>query len=144
MSPSNGWLLDTNILSELRRARPEPKVVRFVEQCPPGSVFISTVTLAEFRFGIETVKEPEYRLRLNEWFEANVRLRFEHATLPISENILYRWRLLVEQGRRVGHTFSQPDLFLAATALENNLILVTRNVKDFVELNLEVLNPWIQ
>lgn len=142
MSASSGWLLDTNVLSELRRPRPEQKVVRFVQRCPPSTLFISTVTLAEIRFGVDLVAKPEYRDELHHWLETNVRQKFVNGTLPISEDILYRWRHLVEQGRGVGHTFSQPDLFLAATAVEHNLTLVTRNVRDFVNLKLDVLDPW--
>jgi predicted nucleic acid-binding protein len=142
MSTSNGWLLDTNILSELRKTRPEEKVVHFVRTCPQDSFFISTVTVAEIRFGIDLVSEPGAGVELNRWLEENIRRRFAKGTLPITEDILYRWRVLVEQGRKAGHTFSQPDLFLAATALEHNLVLVTRNVKDFTHIDLEVLNPW--
>jgi predicted nucleic acid-binding protein len=142
MSVSNGWLLDTNVLSELRRPRPDPNVVRFVETSPSETLFISTVTLAEIRFGIALIAEPEYRDGLSQWLENSVRLRFFQGTLPITEDILYRWRQLVEQGRKAGHTFSQPDLFLAATALQHNLTLVTRNTRDFAPIELPMLNPW--
>jgi len=136
------WLLDTNILSELRRSRPEPRVTGFVSACPLDQLYVSNVTLAEIRFGIEAVTEPARRNELNQWLRETVRPMFADRVLEISEDIMLRWRVLVDQGRKTGHTFSQPDLIIAATALEHSLILATRNVKDFAGLGLTILNPW--
>ncbi len=71
-----------------------------------------------------------------------MRPMFVQRVVAISEDVMLRWRLLVEQGRKSGHTFSQPDLIIAATALEHDMVLVTRNVKDFAGLSLTILNPW--
>jgi toxin FitB len=109
------WLLDTNILSELRRPKPEQRVVAFVAGCPLDQLYISAVTLAEIRFGIELVGEPSRRAALNNWLTNNVRPMFGERVLQITEDIMLRWRLLVEEGRKTGHTFSQPDLIIAAT-----------------------------
>ncbi len=57
---------------------------------------------------------------------------------------MVRWRMLVEDGRRIGHTFSQPDLIIAATALQFGLTLVTRNTEDFVKTRVALINPWIE
>lgn len=102
------WLLDTNILSELRRPNPHPRVVAFVANCPLNQLYVSVVTLAEIRFGIELVAEPSRRTTLNEWLVQRVRPMFDGRVLEITEDILLKWRLLVEEGRKVGHTFSQP------------------------------------
>lgn len=67
---------------------------------------------------------------------------FVERVLEITEDVMFRWRNMVEEGRKIGRTFSQPDLILAATALEHDLILVTRNVEDFVGIGLNILNPW--
>ena len=136
------WLLDTNILSELRRPRPEIRVLDFVAACPLDQLYVSTVTLAEIRYGIEGVTEPERRAELNQWLRERVRPMFEHRVLEISEDVMLRWRVLVDQGRKTGRTFSQPDLIIAATALEYDMTLVTRNVKDFTGLSLKIVNPW--
>jgi predicted nucleic acid-binding protein len=140
---TDSWLLDTNVLSELRRPRPEPRVIRFISRQLLDSLFISDVTIAEIRFGIELVDEPERRSRLNDWLTNRVRPMFEARVLPITEDILVKWRLLVEEGRRVGHTFSQPDLFIAATALVHGLTVVSRDVSEYELAGVPVVSPWI-
>ena len=137
-----GWLLDTNVLSELRRPRPEPKVVAFVAEQPLDSLFISSVTLAEIRFGIELVTEAGRRAELSNWLTHRVRPMFEQRVLPITEDIMFKWRLLVEDGRKSGHTFSQPDLIIAATALEHGLSVVSRDTTDYERARVPVLDPW--
>ena len=137
-----GWLLDTNILSELRRPRPDARVVAFVSGQPLDLLHVSTVTFAEIRFGIELVKEVSRRMELNEWLEHKLRPMFEDRVLEISEDIMLKWRLLVEEGRKRGHTFSQPDLIIAATALQHGLTVVSRDVSDYELANVPVVNPW--
>jgi toxin FitB len=138
----SGWLLDTNVLSELRRPRPEPKVVAFVKAQPLESLYVSSVTLAEIRFGIELVADAGRRAALSEWLTHKVRPMFAQRILSVSEDIMFKWRLLVEEGRKVGHTFSQPDLIIAATALEHGLTVVSRDTKDYDKAKAPVLNPW--
>src|SRR5215471_12756616 len=110
------WLLDTNVLSELRKPRPEARVVAFISALPLAQVYLSSVTLAEIRFGIERVADPARRNALNHWLTNEVRPMFDQRILQVTEDILLKWRQLVEEGRRTGHTFSQPDLLIAATA----------------------------
>ncbi len=140
--PSDGLLLDTNVLSELRRPKPEPKVVAFIEAQPLSQLHISVVTLAELRFGIELVSEPQRRAELNDWLAHKVRPMFHERILPVIEDIMLKWRLLVEEGRKSGHTFSQPDLIIAATAVEHGLTVVTRDCSDFDKARVPVINPW--
>ena len=137
-----GWLLDTNILSELRRPRPEPKVVAFVARQPLEQLYVSAVTFAEIRFGIELLEGAARRAELQGWLAHEIRPMFEQHTLPISEDVMFKWRLLVETGRKAGHTFSQPDLIIAATALHHGLTVVTRNQSDYDRAGVAVLNPW--
>jgi predicted nucleic acid-binding protein len=136
------WLLDTNVLSELRRPRPERKVVGFITGCVLEQLHISVVTLAEIRFGIELVNEANRRAELNDWLTQKVRPMFEGRVLQITEEILLKWRLLVEEGRKTGHTFSQPDLMIAATAIHHGLTVVTRDRSEFDKARVPVLNPW--
>ena len=137
-----GWLLDTNVISELRRPRPEPKVVAFVADKPLDLLFISSVTLAEIRFGIELVADAGKRAELNDWLAHKVRPMFEQRILSVSEDVLFKWRLLIEEGRKARHTYSQPDLFIAATALQNGLTIVSRDVDEFQQARAPVVNPW--
>jgi toxin FitB len=137
-----GWLLDTNVLSELRRPRPEAKVVAFVAAQPLDGLFISSVTLAEIRFGIELVADAGRRAELNDWLTHKVRPMFDQRVLPVTEDVMFKWRLLVEDGRKAGHTFSQPDLIIAATALEHGLTIVSRDTTDYQRARAPVLNPW--
>ena len=137
-----GWLLDTNIVSELRRPRPERKVLAFVAAQPLELLYVSTVTFAEIRFGIELVSDAGRRAELNDWLAQKVRPMFEQRVLAISEDVMFKWRLLVEDGRKAGHTFSQPDLIIAATALHHGLTVVSRDIGDFQKARAPVLNPW--
>jgi predicted nucleic acid-binding protein len=138
----NGWLLDTNVISELRKPRPEKKVRAFLASHPLETLYVSDVTLAEIRFGIELASDPIKRAELSEWLAHQVRPMFEGRTLPIGEDILVKWRLLVEEGRRRRHTYSQPDLFIAAIALHHGLTIVSRDVAEFERSGAIVHNPW--
>ncbi len=137
-----GWLLDTNILSELRKSRPEPKVVAFVASQPLRTLFVSDVTFAEIRFGIELVLEPGRRAELQDWLTHKVRPMFQGRVLPVSEDVMFKWRVLVEDGRKLGHTFSQPDLIIAASALHHGMTIITRDTADFIRTKAPLFNPW--
>lgn len=139
----SGWLLDTNVISELRRPRPSARVRSFIASQRLDDLFVSTVTFAEIRFGIEAVSEPNRRAELNDWLLHRVRPMFDQRVLDVSEDVMFKWRLLVEEGRKVGHTFSQPDLIIAATALQHGLAVVTRDTADYKLARVPLLNPWV-
>ncbi len=138
----SGWLLDTNVLSELRKPRPAAKVVAFVADKPLEQLFVSAVTFAEIRFGIELVADAKKRSELNDWLNHKLRSMFEARVLAVSEDVMFKWRLLVEDGRRAGFTYSQPDLIIAATALCHDVVVVTRDTSEFERAGAAVLNPW--
>lgn len=137
-----GWLLDSNVFSELRRPKPDSNVVQFVTGQPLELLHVSVVTFAEIRFGIELVKDVNRRSELNEWLTHKLRPMFEERVLEITEDIMLKWRLLVEEGRKSGHTFAQPDLIIAATALHHGLTIVSRDASEYEHANAPVLNPW--
>lgn len=137
-----GWLLDTNILSELRRPRPEPKVLAFIAAQPLDRLYVSSITFAEIRFGIELVTDATRRAELHDWLTYKVRPMFEQRVLAVSEDVMFKWRLLVEEGRKAGHTFSQPDLIIAATALHHDLTVVSRDTSDYEKARVPLINPW--
>lgn len=137
-----GFLLDTNILSELRRPRPEAKVVAFVSAQALESLFVSAVTFAEIRFGIERIADLHQRSALTDWLNLELRPMFENRVLPVSEDVMFKWRLLVEEGRKAGHTFPQPDLIIAATAMHHGLTVVTRDTGGYDKTGVALVNPW--
>jgi toxin FitB len=106
-------------------------------------LYVSAASLAEIRFGMELVADANRRAELNDWLAHKVRPMFDERVLPITEDIMFKWRLLVEDGRKAGHTFSQPDLIIAATALHHGLTVVTRDVSDYKKARAAVLNPWL-
>ena len=139
------WLLDTNVLSEIRRLKPEPNVLAFINDYPVVELYISIVTLAELRFGIGQLSIGSgRRAELDQWLTRTIRPMFDRRVLPVTEDIILRWRILMEDGRKTGHTYSQPDLMIAATALEHGLTVVTRDRSDFDKAGVPVFNPWEQ
>ena len=137
-----GWLLDTNILSELRRPKPEPQVVAFISAQALDGLYVSAVTFAEIRFGIELVVDVHKRAALSDWLHLQLRPMFENRVLPVSEDIMFKWRLMVEEGRKAGHTFAQPDLIIAATALHHGLTMVSRDTGGYDKTGVPLVNPW--
>ncbi len=137
-----GFLLDTNVISELRKPQPEPRVAAFVAAQKLEALYLSSVTLAEIRYGIEKLTDVAKRAELMDWLANRVRPLFEKRILPISEDVILRWRLMVEMGRKANHTFSQPDLFIAAIAALHGLTVVSRDKHEFIRAQVPVISPW--
>jgi predicted nucleic acid-binding protein len=128
---------------EIRRLKPERRILTFISDRPLEQLYISSVTLAELRFGIELLSEGSTRRgELNGWLTNTIRPMFDQRVLPITEEIMFTWRVLVEEGRKAGHTFSQPDLIIAATALHHGFTMVTRDRGDFERAGVAIVNPW--
>ena len=145
MSAANprGWLIDTNVVSELRKGPRCNRAVRaWAGEVPRVACFLSRVSLAEIRFGIERVDDPGFRAELEAWIRDGVMPWFGDRVLEVTERVLIRWRWLIVEGQKLHYTYSQPDALLAATALENGLGVVTRNVNDFLQAGVRLLNPW--
>jgi predicted nucleic acid-binding protein len=136
------YLLDTNVVSELSRPQPEPRVLKLIAATPLDDLYLSDVTMAEIRFGIERVSDPLKRAEIASWLGHVLRPMFGRRVLPITEEVILRWRLMVEAGRQRNHTYSQPDLFIAATASVHGLTVITRNTGDFADTGVVVSNPW--
>jgi toxin FitB len=137
-----GYLLDTNVLSELRKPRPERRVVAFVDAAPMPALYLSEVTIAEIRYGIERTADPLKRASIESWLDLTLRPMFQGRVLPAGEEVILRWRLMVEAGRQQGRTYAQPDLFIAATASVHGLAVVTRNGRDFADTGVDIIDPW--
>jgi len=137
-----GWLLDTNVVSELRRPKPDSKVVNFIAAQPGETLFVTDVTLAEITYGIEQLVDAARRTDLRLSLERNLRPLFAGRILAITEDVIVRWKTMVVEGQKRGHTFGQPDLFIAAIAALQDLVVVSRDVAEFVEANAVVFDPW--
>jgi len=137
------WPLDQEIaIRRQRRPRPELRVVAFVAAQSLEQLFVSAVTIAEIRFGIELVADAHRRAALTDWLTHKVRPMFDQRVLPVTEEIMFKCRLLVEEGRKSGHTYSQPDLIVAATAAHHGLTIVSRDASEYQKARVPLLNPW--
>lgn len=135
------YLVDTNVLSELRRTKPDSSVLAWFSKRPPASLYLSVLTLGEIRKGIELLSDRKRQLALRDWLDADIPAFFTGRILAIDGPIADRWgRIVAAAGRPVAAV----DSLLAATALTHDLTLVTRNVKDFADLPVATINPWIQ
>jgi toxin FitB len=136
------YLIDTNVISELVRPKPDVAVLEWFASTPDDALFLSVLTLGEIRKGVEkltSAEDTQRREKLRLWLEHDLRDWFGPRILPIGPDVAdHLGRLLARAGRPVPAI----DSLLAATALHHDLRLVTRNIKDFDYAGLEVINPW--
>lgn len=137
-----GFLLDTNVISELTRLRVEPKVQAWVAAQKFGALQISVVSLGEMEKGFTVMSDLQRRAKLEAWLERQLLELFRGQILPVTQAIAKRWGALDGQRQMAGRPLSVPDGMIAATAFEHKLAVVTRNVKDFEGLGVTILNPW--
>jgi predicted nucleic acid-binding protein len=137
------FLLDTNVVSEWVKPRPNAAVVAWTAEADEDRVFLSVVTLAELRHGIERLAPGKRRRRLDEWLREELPLRFEGRVLALDAVIASLWGKLVARSEAAGHPINAMDAFIAATAEAHALTLVTRNTADFAGSVSAMVNPWI-
>jgi predicted nucleic acid-binding protein len=135
-------LLDTNVLSEPQRPAPDLKVLSWLDAVDEDRVFISVASIAELRRGIALMDDGRRRAALAAWLADDLPARFAERILAIDHAVAERWGDLMAQSRRSGVALSVLDGFFAATALANDLTLVTRNVRDFAPFGVTLFNPW--
>jgi len=133
------YLVDTNALSELRRRKPDPNVVTWFSSRPATTLYISVLTLGEVRKGIEGIVDGERRLRLVDWLETALPAFFVGRILSVDAAVADRWGRLPAAARR---PLPAIDSLLAATAIAHDLVLVTRNAREFAGLPVQVIDPW--
>jgi predicted nucleic acid-binding protein len=145
LSPARGWLIDTNVVFELSKGRRAAEPIRiWAESVAPTSCYLSRVTIAEIRFGIERVTDPNFRAELEAWLRDGLLPWFGARIIDVDERVLVRWRQMVWEGQKAGYTHAQPDALLAATALVHELAVVTRNTADFERAGVRLRNPWTE
>ncbi len=135
------FLLDTNVVSEWVRPRPNAGVMAWLAEADEDGVFLSVVTLAELRRGIERMAAGQRRRRLDEWLANDLLFRFEGRVLPVDVTVADSWGRLTASREASGRPISVAGAFIAATAAVHGLTLVTRNVADF-ERTVRTVNPW--
>jgi toxin FitB len=138
----NGYLLDTDVLSELMKPNPNVQVVNWIEATDEDLLFLSVLTLGEIRKGIMELRAGSRLARLESWLETDLRARFAGRILPVDEAVADRWGTLAAVGEAAGRPVPVIDGLLAAAALHHNLTLVTRNTTDVAGTGVLVLNPW--
>src|SRR5215831_19351932 len=138
----SGFLLDTNIPSEAIRSHPEQRVDHWINSRDDESLYLSVVTIGELRRGLTILPDGKRLARLQDWMDNDLIPLFSERILPVTRAIAERWGVLSGQRHRAGRPLSMADGIIAATALEHQLTLVTRNVKDYAGLGLTIFNPW--
>mgnify|MGYP001395006664 FL=1 len=133
------YLLDTNVISETLKPQPELSVIDWMNQRQGVTLYLSVLTLGEIRKGIETVKSKAQKHRYQDWLEGELSVYFTGRILPIDREVAECWGRLMAQAKR---PLPSIDSLLAATAVSNQMTLVTRNTKDFAGLPVSVFNPW--
>jgi predicted nucleic acid-binding protein len=138
----SGFLLDTNVISELVRPRPEPKVASWIESTNESLLYLSVLTLGEIRKGVVSVRNSSRRATLEAWLDSELVVRFSNRILPIDQGVADRWGRMAAQLAGAKSPLPVIDGLLAATALHHNLTFVTRNIKDVLAAGVPVFNPW--
>ena len=138
----SGFLLDTNVISELVKPRPDPTVTRWIDATDESLLWLSVLTLGEIRKGIVSLPDASRRVSLETWLDHELVLRFAGRILVIDQAIADRWGRIAAKAVARKSPLPVIDGLLAATAMQHNLTLVTRNTKDVAVTDVAVFNPW--
>jgi toxin FitB len=138
----NGFLLDTNCISELVRPKPDRRVIEWMEAADEELLFLSVLTLGEIRKGSAGLPQGKRRTHLETWLEVELQARFDGRIVPIDKAVADRWGLIAAQAKQKGRALSVIDGLLAATALHHDLTVVSRNASDFTGTQVQFLDPW--
>ena len=138
----SSFLLDTNVVSESTKPRPNPGVVAWLAAVDEDDVFLSVITLTELRYGVERLAQGRRRKQLDRWLQQDLPLRFEGRILPIDALVADTCGKLVARTELLGRPIEARDAFIAATAQVHQLTLVTRNVSHFETTVKSILTPW--
>ena len=136
------FLIDTNVISELTRPRPDPRVVAFLHQADEDRLFLSVITLAELRRGVALKPDGKAKQALEVWMAGPLIERFSGRVVHVDRHIANAWGELMASAQRRGLALHVMDGFLAATAIAHQFALATRNVRDFEPFGVPVFDPW--
>lgn len=136
------YLLDTCVLSEFTRRKPEETVIRWVSSIDEEKLFLSVITVGEIQRGIERLPESHRKTELLVWMNNGLIERFGRRIIPLDVQTILLWGSLTARMENTGQPMALMDSLIVATALQNNLIIATRNVVDFLPCGVQVINPW--
>ena len=136
------YILDTCAISELVAKQPNPTVVEFIDSLDPDDVYLSVVTIGEISKGIEKLPKSKRKQELETWLREDLLVRFDGKIIPLDTGVLLEWGSLTARLESTGKTLPAMDFLIAATVLARSMILVTRNVDDFENTGIEIVNPW--
>jgi toxin FitB len=138
----NGYLLDTNVISEMRKTSRSAEVVAWMGKQDVLQLFTSDVTMAELCFGAELVDDLVKRQKLKEWIAEIIRPWMQGRILKVTEDVLVQWRILSRHMKKVHRYSPEADMLIAAVAFKSDLVVVTRDQNPFVMCGIPTLNPW--
>jgi len=136
------FLLDTNVLSEPTKPRPDLNVLHWLELQDEDHLFLSAISIAKIQRGIALIGGGKKSASLSAWLKSDMLLRFERRIIHVDEEISLAWGDLMGVAKKLARPLSSMDGFIAATAIAKNMVLATRNTKDFDFLNIAIVNPW--
>ena len=137
------WLLDTCVISELVRPRPKASVVRWVRERDEDELFLSVITIGELEKGIAKLTDSTRRVTLEHWVRRELANRFRGRLLVIDSAVVARWGAVAGESEARGQPLPVIDGLIAATSLQHDLAVVTRNTDDFERCGARCFNPWV-
>lgn len=138
------FLLDTCVLSELLKIKPDRNVIEWISSVDEDQLYVSVITIGEIQKGISRLPHSKKRKQLEDWIEFDLRERFKNRILPIDEDVALLWGQLLGELEQKGKRIPVIDAMIAANALNNNLTVVTRDIKDLSATGVDIYNPWIE
>lgn len=136
------YLLDTCVVSEFVKPRPEKKLMAWLNSIEADQVYLSVVTLGEIQRGISLKPASNRRTELEVWLNEDLMAQFADRILPLDQEVLITWGQMVAPLKALGKPMNILDSFIAATAKHHKMVLVTRNISDFENVAVSILNPW--
>lgn len=138
------YLLDTCVLSELRRVTPDKSLVEWLQDVTESDLYLPVTVLGEIQQGISQLAEVKKRNTLQLWLDQDLAVRFSGRILAVDLDTARVWGAISGEAKKQGNPRPVVDCLIAATAIRHNLTLVTRNTADFETLPVRLVNPWHQ
>jgi len=137
------YILDTNVISELTKTNPNPKVLDFLNSLEEEDIYLSSITIGEIYFGIQKLPHGKKKEKLLSWIENKLLPRFHHKVISIDTDVMLQWAILTNELKTKGMPLPIMDSLIGATCIAKNFTLITRNEKDFQYINLKMINPFV-